>query len=161
MLRPGFDLNKKIIGRGGSCTKGIFIATGAKVRLRGCGSGFLEQSGPRRQTGLQEAPVPLMLAVISEAGDNKNFQRAVGMAVELLRGIGKRFTAFCEREHQRGQQRVPRETSQAAHRAFWVGNISPQGLRCSSVELEGVFLDLPKAGVDSGLEQNSQENASL
>merc|ERR1712218_260046 len=82
LLAPGFDVNKKIIGRGGGCTKGIFTATGANVRLRGRGSGFLE----RARTGKpQEAPMPLTLAVSMTRNDRLSFQKAVGMAVDLLR----------------------------------------------------------------------------
>jgi hypothetical protein len=57
MLEPGFDLVKKIIGRGGCNTRGIFDATQTKVRVRGKGSGHKEQHNGR------EAPVPLMIAL--------------------------------------------------------------------------------------------------
>merc|ERR1719356_823145 len=106
---PGFDLNKKIIGRGGQCTKGIFTATGAKIRLRGQGSGFKESQGSRGE--LREASVPLMLAITSGQGDHENFQRAVRMATELLQGISDRFAEFCKK---RGEPAQPAQPPNAA-----------------------------------------------
>jgi len=145
MLRQGFDLNKKIIGRGGSCTKGIYTATGAKVRLRGRGSGFLENVGHGRNGDQQEAPVPLMLVVTSDEGDQNNFQVAVRMAVELLTGIEARFAAFCrqsepQRRPSRGMLPTPNspEATLAKGQAFWVGDISAEALRCSAPELKSV-----------------------
>merc|ERR1711907_106499 len=54
---PGFDLVPRIIGRGGCNTKRIFDASGAKIRVRGRGSGHIEL-----RTNA-EATVPLMVAV--------------------------------------------------------------------------------------------------
>merc|ERR1719148_354902 len=120
LLAPGFDVNKKIIGRGGGCTKGIFTATGANVRLRGQGSGFLERS----RTGKpQEANIPLTLAVSMSKNDRHNFQKAVGMAVELLRGIEERFRVF--RRARRSETVVfsasPTCSAPGGSPAFWVG----------------------------------------
>mmetsp|Transcript_99657 Transcript_99657/g.267602 ORF Transcript_99657/g.267602 Transcript_99657/m.267602 type:complete len:372 (+) Transcript_99657:66-1181(+) len=114
MWRPGFCLNKKIIGRGGECTRGIFEATGAKIRLRGCGSGHLEENG-------KEAEVPLMLAVTGVAGQPANFCTAVRMVVELLRGIEERFCVFCQKQ---GRSRSGRESPNGL---FFMGDISPAG----------------------------------
>mmetsp|Transcript_170871 Transcript_170871/g.542952 ORF Transcript_170871/g.542952 Transcript_170871/m.542952 type:complete len:361 (-) Transcript_170871:212-1294(-) len=116
MLRPGFCLSKKIIGRGGECTCGIFEATAAKIRLRGCGSGRLEENG-------KEAEVPLMLAVIVVAGQPANFCTAVRMAVELLRDIEERFRSFCQRQ-DKGRSRSGRESPNGL---FFMGDISPAG----------------------------------
>jgi len=144
LLAPGFDVNKKIIGRGGGCTKGIFTATGANVRLRGQGSGFLERGRTGRP---QEAPIPLTLAVSMVKHDRPNFQRAVGMAVELLRSIEERFRTF-----RRGHQEGPRSGANARAAqtsassladggpAFWVGDISVEGLACCGEVLDGVHV---------------------
>ena len=132
MLQPGFDLNKKIIGRGGSCTKRIFETTGAKIRLRGLGSGFLERPSHGRNSEQQEAPVPLMLTIVGDRGDSKNFRRAVAMAVDLLRDISERFAAFC--------RKASRSTPQV-DRAFWVGNMVAEGLQCCATCLHDVHVE--------------------
>lgn len=140
MAVSGFDLNKKIIGRGGRCTKGIFEATGAKVRLRGVGSGFREAR--TRSGGLREARVPLMLAITSDRGDRENFRRAVEMAVDHLRSIGCRFASFNRRGC--GHERPP---PVEASRAFWVGGISAAGWRCCAACLHDVHVDAHAAGM--------------
>merc|ERR1719261_1882561 len=57
---PKFKVVKRIIGIGGSNMKRIAESTGAKLRLRGRGSGFLE--GPRQQESSDE----LMLCISSQ-----------------------------------------------------------------------------------------------
>jgi hypothetical protein len=52
-----------LIGRGGENTKTVNARTGAKVRIRGKGSGH------REVRELKEAPVPLMVAITSDAAD--------------------------------------------------------------------------------------------
>eukprot|EP00418_Pyrodinium_bahamense_P033721 CAMPEP_0179156204 /NCGR_PEP_ID=MMETSP0796-20121207/76141_1 /TAXON_ID=73915 /ORGANISM="Pyrodinium bahamense, Strain pbaha01" /LENGTH=515 /DNA_ID=CAMNT_0020857771 /DNA_START=10 /DNA_END=1557 /DNA_ORIENTATION=+ len=122
MLRPGFELNKKIIGHSGSCTKGIFDATGAKVRLRGRGSKHLE--------GGREAPVHLMLAVTTEKGELESFREAFRMAIELLRDVERRFLSFCRQR----QLPAPQEP------CFWVGEITAEGRACLGTAADGLFL---------------------
>mmetsp|Transcript_91380 Transcript_91380/g.263769 ORF Transcript_91380/g.263769 Transcript_91380/m.263769 type:complete len:493 (-) Transcript_91380:104-1582(-) len=120
MLRPGFDLNKKIIGKGGEHTRGIYDATGAKIRLRGRGSGHLEHS-----TGY-EAPAPLMLAITGVSGDEKGFRQALRMCVDLLREVERRWIAFCrEGAGRRGGEVVERGST------FWIGELSPDGAACA------------------------------
>jgi len=141
MLRPGFDLNKKIIGHGGCCTRRIHDATGAKIRLRGRGSGHLE--------GEHEAPAPLMLAITGEKGKAVNFCRAIQMSADLLHDISKRFRSFCDQRgrKQRGEQQRcsgqppvgPSDT------LFWVGEISVSGAGCAASTLEDLSLSLPGA----------------
>jgi len=137
LLAPGFDVNKKIIGRGGGCTKGIFTATGANVRLRGSGSGFLERS---RSGKPQEAPMPLTLAVSMMRNDRPNFQKAVGMAVDLLRGIEERFRIFRSGKRSETVASSASRTCSAPGGcpAFWVGEISAEGLACCVEALKGV-----------------------
>merc|ERR1712060_856530 len=106
MLRPGFNLNKKIIGHGGNCTKSIYDATGAKIRLRGIGSKHLE--------GGREAPVHLMLAVTTELSEQDNFIKAVEKSIGLLRDVETRFNTFCK------QKKQPTPTGPC----FWVGELS-------------------------------------
>jgi len=141
MLRPGFDLNKKIIGRGGCCTRGIYDATGAKIRLRGRGSGHLE--------GGQEAPAPLMLAITGEKGKAANFCKAIQMAAELLRDVSKRFQSFCDQRNkqQRGkqQQGASQPPTRPSGPFFWVGEISACGARCAANILDELSLSLPDA----------------
>ncbi|CAK9020254.1 unnamed protein product [Durusdinium trenchii] len=107
MLRTGFDVNKKIIGHGGTNTKRIFEKTGAKIRLRGRGSGHNE--GDRG-----EAPVPLMLAVTSDTKNVENFVKAVELSVQLLQTVTSKFPEFC-RSH--GTALVPQPL-------FWIGELS-------------------------------------
>jgi hypothetical protein len=84
-----FDLVKKIIGRGGKNTRDIAEVTGAKVRVRGRGSGHKEIEGKK------EAPVPLMVAVTSEAIDASQFARAVKMMIQKLDEVNGLFRQFC------------------------------------------------------------------
>jgi len=118
MQRRGFELNKKIIGHGGQGTKRIFDATGAKIRLRGHGSGHLE--------GTREAPVHLMLSVTAELGEYDNFRKAYDMASELLQSVESRFNAFCQKN-----QEFPVQGP-----CFWVGEISPESQACVDGELD-------------------------
>mmetsp|Transcript_15723 Transcript_15723/g.36904 ORF Transcript_15723/g.36904 Transcript_15723/m.36904 type:complete len:454 (+) Transcript_15723:68-1429(+) len=87
MLRDeGFALIKKIIGTGGEKTWKIHHATGAKVRVRGKGSGHKEADG-------REAPVPLMLAVTLPQSDPETFRRAITMAITLLEEVEEKFNS--------------------------------------------------------------------
>jgi hypothetical protein len=131
MLRPGFDFNKKIIGHGGCCTRAIFDATGAKIRLRGHGSKHLE--------GGREAPVHLMLAVTTEETEPDNFRKAVEMAEELLRGVEVKFQTFC-------QNRSKEPTAPKTH-YFWIGELSTRGKACLGSLLERVpYIPVGKEG---------------
>jgi len=128
MLMKGFDLNKKIIGHGGSCTKGIFDATACKIRLRGRGSMHMEGPGNR------EAPVHLMLAVTTEPGRHESFRKAFDMSVELLKGVENRFRVFC----RKSDHKAPSSP------CFWVGELSSESRRSLGSALAG--LTAPEAG---------------
>jgi len=67
-----------IIGRKGTNTKRIFEMTGAKIRVRGRGSGHKEAT-----TGL-EAPAGLMVTVSSNSNDWNGFVAAVKETAQLL-----------------------------------------------------------------------------
>jgi len=107
IAKRSFEHNKKIIGRAGCNMKAIFDATGAKVRLRGKGSGHLE--------GGKEAPVPLML-VVTCTDSGQAFKTAVRMAIEVLQGVEVQFHATC-----RAGDRVP---------CFRVAGLSPGAADC-------------------------------
>lgn len=87
---PGFRVNHLILGRGGQNMKNVAERTGAKVRLRGRGSGFKE--GPARK----ESDDPLMLCV--SAADEKGFAEAQRLLRELLEDIYKQFREFCSQK---------------------------------------------------------------
>ncbi|OLP84838.1 hypothetical protein AK812_SmicGene34240 [Symbiodinium microadriaticum] len=115
MLRNGFDVNKKLIGHGGANTKRIYEETGAKIRLRGRGSGHHE--GDRG-----EAPVPLMLAVTSDMRNQDNFLVALDMSAQLLQTVTNKYPDFCKAHG------IPVATSPL----FWVGELSQEALSCLS-----------------------------
>lgn len=112
-LEKGFDGIKKIIGHGGCNTSCIFEVTGAKIRVRGRGSGHMEQRG-------REAPVPLMLAVTADRGQEANFAQAVEMCCQLLRSVAEKWLAFCAR----------RGSLKPAQPPYWLGGVSDDGLAC-------------------------------
>ncbi|CAK0821123.1 unnamed protein product [Prorocentrum cordatum] len=119
MQAPGFDLVPRLIGRSGCNMRRIFGATGAKVRIRGRGSGFLEGRC------LQEAPIPLMVVVTAGPEDAAGFVVAVEMVLQELRGLEEAFRLHCRR-----------------------GQLRP-GRRCFSVEATGPARDhLAEALVD-------------
>ena len=84
-----FDLVPRLIGKGGQNMRNIYGATGAKIRIRGHGSGHCEVEGAR------EAPVHLMMAITALKSQTHQFRQAVDMAVELLVDAMKDFKLFC------------------------------------------------------------------
>lgn len=81
-----FQVARRIIGQKGCNMKKIVDASGAKLRLRGKGSGYLE--GPLKQ----ESPEPLHLCVScqSQAGYNA----AVKAVSEILEGVYDEYRKF-------------------------------------------------------------------
>ena len=77
-----------LIGRGGKHTRNIYDITGAKIRVRGKGSGHKEVDGTK------EAPVPLMVAVTSDGTDTSKFARAVKMMTDKLHEVNGLFAQF-------------------------------------------------------------------
>jgi hypothetical protein len=125
MLEPGFDLIKKLIGKSGCNTRGIFESTGTKVRVRGKGSGHLEERHGR------EAPVPLMVALAAQEGCPESFCKAFEMTKKLLLDVSNRFEQFLLQ-----QGKVAR-----TGRRFSLGEISKKSLSCLSLAaLDGVDL---------------------
>lgn len=99
MQARGFDPVPRLIGRAGCNTRRISEATGAKVRIRGRGSGFLEVKGA-------EAPVPLMMAVTADGRNVAGFVRAVEMALEVLSQTGDDFASHCQ-QHGLARRAAP------------------------------------------------------
>jgi len=92
MQATGFDLVPMLIGHGGSNVRRIVDATGAKIRIRGRGSGHLEVDGKF------EAPTPLMWAVTADYEDAEGFRNAVEMTLAELRTVEHRFLVFCQKK---------------------------------------------------------------
>mmetsp|Transcript_1365 Transcript_1365/g.3028 ORF Transcript_1365/g.3028 Transcript_1365/m.3028 type:complete len:620 (+) Transcript_1365:160-2019(+) len=93
MQVPGFDLVPRLIGRGGCNMRRIADQTGAKVRIRGKGSGHLEIDGER------EAPTPLMVAVTTDKADQGSFRSAIAMTLQELRNVETRFHVHCQKQN--------------------------------------------------------------
>jgi len=92
MFGKGFDLVPKIIGKRGCNMRQIAEATGAKLRIRGKGSGHVETKSRK------EADVPLMLAITAEGGNEANFRQALEQTLQLLKQVESRFLEYCARE---------------------------------------------------------------
>lgn len=123
MKVPGFDLVPMLIGRQGCKMRRIAEATGAKIRIRGRGSGHYEIDGK------QEAPTPLMVAVTTDQGDRSAFETAIRMTLVELRSVEERFKVFCSKE------KVDFEGP-----AFSIGLLTPGSEHMFSEVLEGVPL---------------------
>lgn len=90
MRQASFDLVPIVIGRGGCNTRQIAERTGAKVRVRGKGSGHREVSG-------KEAATPLMVAVTAEPNANRGFLDAVEQTSQLLHSVEMRYRDHCSK----------------------------------------------------------------
>lgn len=95
MQAPGFDLVPRMIGRGGCKMRQIADSTGAKIRIRGCGSGYYEVGGR------SEAPTPLMVAVTTDYDDPQGFKAAVELTLRELRVVEGRFWAYCHHHNHK------------------------------------------------------------
>jgi hypothetical protein len=85
-----FDLVPMLIGHTGCHMRAINVATKAKIRVRGTGSGYLEVHGTK------EAPVPMMVAVTCEVAHSMNFKTAVLMTIDKLNEVQVKFQKFCQ-----------------------------------------------------------------
>jgi len=92
MEAPTFNPVGFLIGKGGCNMKRIVQNTGAHLRVRGKGSGYLEVKG------LHEAETPLMIAVTGSAADPPSFKLAVSMTLEQLSLVEARFIDFCRKQ---------------------------------------------------------------
>jgi len=84
-----FRIVRRIIGQGGENMKRIAEESGAKLRLRGRGSKFLE--GLEQQESMDD----LMLCVSGQ--DKAGFEHAKGLVSELLRNIYHSYDVFCQK----------------------------------------------------------------
>mmetsp|Transcript_54367 Transcript_54367/g.86504 ORF Transcript_54367/g.86504 Transcript_54367/m.86504 type:complete len:338 (-) Transcript_54367:31-1044(-) len=91
ILRFPPDRVPMVIGKGGQNTKDIYFQTGCKIRVRGRGSGHLEQGTS------EEAPTPLMLAVTAEPNNKAGFIKAVELSLALLENLEERY---CRETHE-------------------------------------------------------------
>jgi len=88
---PRFHVVRQVLGPRGKHMKDIYEQTGAKLRLRGRGSKFLE--GPEQE----ESEDPLMLCVSSAFG-TAAYEEAKWLVQELLEGVYEDYRRHCE-EH--------------------------------------------------------------
>jgi len=84
-----FKVTRKILGPHGQHMKSIAEASGAKLRLRGRGSGFLEGAEQR------ESSDELMLCVSST--DQAGYDEARRLVQELLERVYKEYRTFCRK----------------------------------------------------------------
>ena len=80
---------RMMIGKGGDNTRRIALQTGAKVRIRGRGSGHIEPA-----TG-EEAPTPLMMVVSSDFDNTDGYFAALDMSLELLQEVESAYKDHC------------------------------------------------------------------
>merc|ERR1712008_600616 len=121
MIAPGFDLVPRLIGHKGCNMRRIAESTGAKIRIRGRGSGHLEIDGQF------EAPTPLMVAVTTDKMDEDGFRAAVAQTVEQLQTVEIRFRQFCE------QKNIPHEGP-----CYSIGSIPDKAKDCLGPALLGL-----------------------
>lgn len=86
---PKFRVVRRMIGCGGENMKQIAQCSGAKLRLRGRGSKFLE--GPEQK----ESEDDLMLCI--SAQDRDGYEAAKRAGAELIEGIHHSYRAFCRK----------------------------------------------------------------
>ena len=91
-----WDLVPALIGKNGKNLSDIFVATNAKARVRGRGSGHLEFNRKGNSKNPKEAPVPLQLSISTDKTDPENFKTAVDMAVRQLIILTAKWKVFCE-----------------------------------------------------------------
>merc|ERR1712037_971786 len=121
ILADGFPLVKQLIGTGGENTRSIHEATGAKIRVRGKGSGHVERCG-------RQAQVPLMIAITAEHRRPCDFRTAVLMTNELTLRVMRRFEDRCRQRNGR------------VHLSplFWMGEASKEAIECLGAALDRV-----------------------
>lgn len=84
---------RRIIGQGGVNMKTVAQKTGAKLRLRGRGSKFLE--GPEQQ----ESTDDLMLCISCQ--DKAGFETAKEIVSDLLKDIYHSYSSFCGKKRSK------------------------------------------------------------
>merc|ERR1719265_378992 len=87
-----FRVVRRILGSQGQNMRTIFNETGAKLRLRGRGSKFLE--GPEEKESLDD----LMLCISSQ--DEEGYETCLQMVQKLLKRIYREYEIFCTKAGQ-------------------------------------------------------------
>lgn len=82
-----FQLVPRLIGRKGANMKRIADACNVRIRIRGRGSGFMEEHK------MLEANIPLQMAL--SADDFAGYEKARGMLTEVLDAMAGRFEQYC------------------------------------------------------------------
>mmetsp|Transcript_83205 Transcript_83205/g.130933 ORF Transcript_83205/g.130933 Transcript_83205/m.130933 type:complete len:435 (-) Transcript_83205:3-1307(-) len=115
-----FEVEKKLIGKGGCNTKGIFLATGSKILV--CGQGA-ERGKVRRKRMSHDH---LRIEIVSDRQAQTSFRRAFDMVMQLIRPISDEFDRFCLRQlnHTLDGKR------------YWIGSTTGQALHCLGHLLE-------------------------
>merc|ERR1712193_580992 len=99
-----FNVVRKLLGDHGSHMKAIAESTGAKLRIRGRGSGFKE--GPENV----EANDPLMICI--SATSSKGFVDSTKDVESLLKHVHNQYCAFCEERNLPRPNLVVEQTEQ-------------------------------------------------
>jgi hypothetical protein len=99
-----FNVVRKLLGDHGAHMKAIAENTGAKLRIRGRGSGFKE--GPDNT----EADEPLMICV--SATSSNGFEACINDVESLLRYVHDQYYAFCERRNLPRPNLIVEQTEQ-------------------------------------------------
>jgi len=99
-----FNVVRKLLGDHGSHMKEIAESTGAKLRIRGRGSGFKE--GPENV----EANDPLMICI--SATSSKGFVDSTKDVESLLKHVHNQYCAFCEERNLPRPNLVVEQTEQ-------------------------------------------------
>jgi len=93
-----FGVVRRVLGLHGKHVKSIAEQSGAKLRLRGVGSGFKE--GPENR----ESKDPLMLCV--SAQDNASYEIAKNLLTEHLESVYAEYREFCAENRMKGRRHV-------------------------------------------------------
>ena len=113
-----FQVARRIIGTKGCNMKKIVDVSGAKLRLRGRGSGYLE--GPNKE----ESPEPLHLCVSCTTQDGYN--AAVRAVTEILEDIYSDYRKFClVKKKGPGFGPNPSALKVVIHETPLVGSVTP------------------------------------
>jgi len=124
MLSQQFNVGRKLIGKDGCNTRGIFQATGCKIYV--CDHGPKPCKAPIKHI----RPHGVMIAITSDQGEFTNFRTSFRMVVELVVQVSNQFETFC-----RGQG-VP-ATKEGL---FWVGNATREAVTCLGHLLDGISI---------------------
>merc|ERR1719491_252414 len=118
-----FEVEKKLIGKGGCNTKGIYLATGSKILV--CGQGA-ERGKVRRKRMTHDH---LRIEIVSDRQAYGSFRKSFDMVLNLIIPIVADFDRFCLRHHP---QRF------VGHPRYWIGSTTQQALACLGTLAHGI-----------------------